>query len=244
MAIAGLIRRCEVRNGVAGATAADRDRNAPNYLLSENLSRVWVNVPMTSPMAASLYPTTSVMSEVEKMVVCIRQGASEWTPERHRSFCSQPWGHAPQSDKALRHCVYENGLATAKAYRVKRRNRMEASIEAAGEVMNGYILGRGLLGTASSHPSYSKSDAEVVENAKWINERAKLWSFDTIIHALDAGDHQLARYIGTLWRHTSVTELLGDHHDDGAAFLGLYCGGVGVAMAEEYQFGPLAYEFG
>jgi hypothetical protein len=204
-----------------------------------------VNMPMTSPVSASLDPTTAVtgMSEVEKMVLRIRQGASEWTPERHDSFHAHPWGNPSQSDKALRHCVYENGLATAKLYRVKRRDRMAASKEAAIEATNGYILGRGLLGTASSSASYSKSDVEVLENANRLNDRAKVWSFDTIIHALDAGDHQLARYIGALSTKTSVTEMLGDP-DEWAAFLGLYCGEVGLAMAEEYMFGPLAYKFG
>ena len=204
-----------------------------------------MNVPMTSPVAASLDPTTAVtgVSEVEKMTFRIRQGASEWTLERHHSFHSQPWGDGSTSDKALRHCVLENGFATAKMYRVKRHNRLEASTEAAAEMMNGYILGRGLLGTASSRPSYSKSDAEVVENANRLNNRAMAWSFDTIIHALDADDHQLTTYIGAWSRQTSVSELLGRPSDDEAVFLALVCGGVGLAMAEEYQFGPLAYKF-
>ncbi len=157
--------------------------------------------------------------------------------ERHGSFHSQPWGNPSQSDAAVRHCLYENGLATAKRYRVKRRNRVAALEEAAAEMTNGYILGRGLLGTAGSRPGYSKSDAEVEENANRLSDRAQVWSLDTILHALDAGDHQLALYVGALWRNTRVTELLGDR--DGAVFLGLYCGGVGLAMAEEELFGPL-----
>lgn len=211
-----------------------------------------MNVPMTSPVAASLRhqihpvpmtkstdPTTNLAEQVEAptMVQRIGQGAAEWTVERHGSFHSQPWGNPSQSDKALRLCLYENGLATAKLYRVKRRNRTAALEEAAAEMTNGYILGRGLLGTARSSPSYTKSDAEVEENANRLNDRVKVWSLDTIIHALDAGDHQLALYVGALWRNTRVTKLLGDR--DGAAFLGLYCGGVGLAVAEEELFGPL-----
>ncbi len=171
------------------------------------------------------------------MVQRIHEGASAWTVERHGSFHAQPWGNPSQSDEAVRHCLYENGLATAKRYRVRRRDRIAALEEAAAEMTNGYILGRGLLGTARSRPGYSKSEPEVEANALLLDDRAKVWSLDTILHALDAGDHQLALYVGALWRNTRVTKLLGDR--DGAVFLGLYCGGVGLAMAEEELFGPL-----
>lgn len=171
------------------------------------------------------------------MVQRIHQGAYAWTVERHGSFHAQPWGNPSQSDEAVRRCLCENGLATAKLYRVKRRNRTAAWEEASAEMTNGYILGRGLLGTARSRPRYSRSNAEAQENANRLNDGVTVWSFDTIIHALDAGDHQLALYVGALWRNTRVTKLLGDR--DGAAFLSLYCGGVGLAMAEEELFGPL-----
>ena len=172
------------------------------------------------------------------MVQRIHQGASAWTIERHGSFHSQPWGNPSQSDEAVRRCLYENGLATAQRSRLKRRDRMAALEEAAAEMTNGYILGRGLLGTARCRPSYSQSHAEVEENAICLNDRARVWTLDTILHALAAGDQQLSLYVGALWRNTRVTKLLGDR--DGAVFLGLYCGGVGLAMAEEELFGPMA----
>ena len=131
--------------------------------------------------------------------------------------------------------MFENCLAVIESSRVKRGNRMEALNEIGGTATSwaGDCSERRPLTQPIPTPQ-----ADEVENANLINERAAAWDFDTIIHALDGADPSQVRLLGVWCQHSPLSKLLGVN-DEGAAYFGLYCSGVAAAMAEEDLFGPL-----
>jgi hypothetical protein len=179
------------------------------------------------------------MGADEEFLDRIARSVAAYTEERNHAIqkITRNWGKdTTATDKALRNCVFGSAVSVVEGLRVKRDQEREALTEVGSVAFSGYAIGRGLLGTESAHPSYSRSPADERDNAIRIHERSEAWSHDNLLGVFSASELLMS----TVQRQTG-SWLFGNIVGARKAkpiLLASLVGGIAFAMAEEDVFGP------
>jgi len=170
------------------------------------------------------------------MLQRLESGADSYQASEYRSVQSY-WDDATSTTEAVRELTVDAGLSAMADMRVKKRHRMDVLSDLVGGACSGYILGRFLLGTSRARPTYRIPQAESKAALSALGRRSEEYGWDDVMGAVRGPVADLM--VGAAALGQAVNRVLGQRAGQ-AACLTMQITGIGIVLAEEELFGPLA----